>query len=318
MNEALLDFSLDFKSGEIEDLSDWHDDNGLHPYKYAYFSTNDNFTFLCLNAMSFPEEAIKITHKELNGYPGVSITVKDENYGSKSYEFTKRDIKDNIVYALMTDVDEFTRAYVTFVIDEDDFMRAISQTNINSNARPCKFSFPALEDSNYVPFISKKHKIKSPDYMKTVKAFKPLKYKQWRDNRKKMKIERRKRDEEIQENQPTVSPLGDFNIESSNDNDNSYNSLNLENNDTDIRISSLSTPTEISPYSYTNFSPITPRSTNRGQNVSHIQFSNNLQSTKQRNLLQAPQRNPKNMSSKTSSNSGNSSNITSIGNANLF
>ena len=170
--------TLTFERGKYTDLSDVVDNNYNHLYKYAYYSTNGNYTFLCLNHFTLPDTAISWGKKMINEEVCYHIKITNR-IRNKEYVFMTRNILGNDVLVLSQDHSSgFSKSPILFVIDEIDFLDKARFININPNNQvDYRFDFPAYKDPSLLPKIIYPDEIKkSPDISKPLQKFEPFKF----------------------------------------------------------------------------------------------------------------------------------------------
>ena len=113
---------LKFKRGEVDDLSGLYGDM----YKFAYYSTNDNTVYLCINGFDFPETVRKFEKMEICGAQGYIIKMHDLD---RDYDivFVEKIIKGRKFVALvrMRNHTYFNSRFI-FVFDMAEFLAKVN------------------------------------------------------------------------------------------------------------------------------------------------------------------------------------------------
>ena len=174
MQSESTEFVLTFQRGKLVDLSQIYDHYGNQLYKYAYFSTNGEYTYLCLNCFSLPKRAVKYWRKIINGNDCYYIKVTHSSIYDE-YIFHKKTISGVNILVLVEDHKKsFINNEILFVINESDFNDLAENIEIDENNNAdYLFDFPARHDSSLIPkIISTESNIKpSPNIKKVLKSF---------------------------------------------------------------------------------------------------------------------------------------------------
>ena len=141
---------LKFKRGEVDDLSGLYGDM----YKFAYYSTNDNTVYLCINGFDFPETVRKFEKMEICGAQGYIIKMHDLD---RDYDivFVEKIIKGRKFVALvrMRNHTYFNSRFI-FVFDMAEFLAKVNSLVVKDNNRTIdELYFPALKDSSMLPTV---------------------------------------------------------------------------------------------------------------------------------------------------------------------
>ena len=141
---------LKFKRGDIDDLSGVYGDM----YKFAYYSTNDNTVYLCINGFDFPETVNKFEKAEILKAQGYILKMHDLE---RDYDivFVEKIIKGRKFVALvrMRNHSYYNSRFI-FVFEMAEFLSKINSLVVKDNNRTIgKLYFPALNDSRLLPKV---------------------------------------------------------------------------------------------------------------------------------------------------------------------
>ena len=170
-----IDFKLRFDEGNIADLSDIVDGNGNQLYKYAYFGTNNRYTYLVLNHYSMPVKVVKVGKKTINGLTCYYIKVS-KSYPDHEYVFMTKEIKEGhrVVVLSKDHTKSFANSRILISFDEEEFADRLFAINIDAeNEIDYPFDFPAKHNNGLLPSIDypEKNDYKSPDIKDALKSF---------------------------------------------------------------------------------------------------------------------------------------------------
>ena len=150
--ERAYDYTLKFRRGKIVDLTGCHDNEGRQLYNFAYFSTNSQITYLCLNLYELPKCCLKWGNKYIERVPVFFFNITKGLKYNPDYIFVEKNIK-NIEVMLLVKYREISYdcSNILFVIRKDEFMDSLKYTNITENPKECdEFVFPAMYNNSTI------------------------------------------------------------------------------------------------------------------------------------------------------------------------
>ena len=172
--EHAYDYTLKFRRGKIVDLTGCHDNEGRQLYNFAYFSTNSQITYLCLNLYELPKCCLKWGNKYIERVPVFFFNITKGLKYNPDYIFVEKNIK-NIEVMLLVKYREISYdcSNILFVIRKDEFMDSLKYTTITENPKECdEFVFPAMyNNSTYLPEIDLKNTDSSPPMSPILRKF---------------------------------------------------------------------------------------------------------------------------------------------------
>ena len=165
--------TLNFDRGNYTDLTDFRVNN-IQLYKFAYYSTNGNHTYLCLNEFTLPTKAFKWGRRPIDGVDSYYIKVCQSS-SDYDYAFMKKPILGRDLLLLVQDhTKNCSKSSIRFVIDESDFLKKLQKIEIDEyNHNSYKFDFPAVHNPSLLPQINYPNDNiqNSPDIEEDIKKF---------------------------------------------------------------------------------------------------------------------------------------------------